>query len=191
MKLPWLTLFLGLGVGALFLISGPAPEAWLYDRAAIANGELWRLVTGHLVHSDAAHLAWNLGAFVILGALAETRLGLRPLPLLGLLLGAATAIDLWLWWLEPGMLRYCGLSGLLNGLLAAAAIGLWRRTGSPVFLLLLIGDLAKIGLEAGLGGALLPTSGLAWGAVPGAHLAGLAAGMAAHFIPGFHRDHSD
>ncbi len=187
-RLPWLTLFLGLAVAGLFVALGPAPEAWLYDRAAIADGELWRLVTGHLVHSDAVHLAWNLGAFLILGALAEMRLGLRPIPLVGLLLGAVLAIDLWLWWLEPGLARYCGLSGLLNGLLAAIAIGLWRRTGSALFLLLLAGDIAKIALEASMGGALLPTSGALWGSVPGAHLAGLAAGALVAFIPGFHRD---
>ena len=188
LRLPWLTLLLGLVTAALFVLAGPAPELWLYDRAAIARGEVWRLVTGHLAHSDAVHLAWNLGAFLILGAIAEGALRLRPVGYLGLLLAAALAIDAWLWWIEPQIVRYCGLSGLLNGLLAALALALWRRSGSPLCLLLLAGDLAKIGLEAWLGGALLPTSGAAWVSVPGAHLAGLAAGAAVVFIPGFHKD---
>ena len=186
MSVPWLTFCLGLGAAALFALFGPAPEAWLYDRAAIEGGELWRLVTGHLVHSDRVHLAWNLGALLLLGGLAEMRLGARAL--IGPLVLGVLAIDAWLWWAEPELLRYCGLSGLLNGLFVALALGLWRQSGSRLFLLLAAGDLAKIALEVHLGGALLPTTGALWGPVPGAHLAGFAAGLAAALIPGFHSD---
>ena len=72
------------------------------------------------------------------------------------------------------MARYCGLSGALNALYAALALALWRETRSPLALLLILGDLAKIAFELNQGGALLPTS--SWAAVPGAHLAGLVAG---------------
>lgn len=186
MRVPWLTFCLGLGAAALFALFGPAPEAWLYDRAAIEAGELWRLVTGHMVHSDRVHLAWNLGALLLLGGLAELRLGARAL--IGPLVLGVIAIDAWLWWAEPALLRYCGLSGLLNGLFVALALGLWRQSGSRLFLLLAAGDIAKIALEAHLGGALLPTTSALWGPVPGAHLVGFGAGLAAALIPGFHSD---
>ena len=66
-RLPWLTLLLSGLVAALYLLLGPAPPRLVFDHARVAQGEVWRLLSGHLVHSDAAHLAWNLAAFVILG----------------------------------------------------------------------------------------------------------------------------
>jgi len=68
---PWRTLFLtGLAL-ALYLLAGPAPEAWVYDRMAIADGELWRLMTGHLVHADGSHALWDIAALALLGAIAS------------------------------------------------------------------------------------------------------------------------
>ena len=57
---------------ALFVAFGGAPAALVYDRAAIGNGEIWRLATGHLVHLDLQHLGYNIGALLALGALYET-----------------------------------------------------------------------------------------------------------------------
>ena len=59
-NLPWFTLLLAGAAVLIYLVAGPAPAGLLFDRAALANGEVWRLLTGHLVHSDPAHLAWNL-----------------------------------------------------------------------------------------------------------------------------------
>jgi rhomboid family GlyGly-CTERM serine protease len=174
-RLPRVTLWLAATLAGLFLAFGAAPEALLYDRQAIQDGELWRLLTGHLIHADAVHLAWNLAAFVVLGALYETMARPSAARYLGLLLAGAVAIDAWLWWVEPGWSVYCGLSGLLNGLFAAVALALWRATRNPLALLLLAGDFGKIAFEAAQGGALLATS--SWSSVPGAHLAGLAAGL--------------
>lgn len=183
LRLPWLTLASGAGLVLLYGLFGPAPERLIFDRDAIAAGQLWRLVTGHLVHSDPAHLVWNLAALGLLGTLYELRREPSALGTFAPLLAGAAAVDLWLWWLEPGWARYCGLSGALNALYAALALLLWRETRSPLALLLLLGDLAKIALEAAQGGALLPTS--SWTAVPGAHLAGLAAGTALHVVRQF------
>ena len=94
---------------------------------------------------------------------------------LGLLVAAALAVDAWLWWLQPDLRIYCGLSGVLNALYAALVALLWLETRHPLFPLALLGDLAKITVEAANGGALLPTT--AWSAVPGAHLAGIVAGL--------------
>jgi rhomboid family GlyGly-CTERM serine protease len=175
LRLPWLTLLLSGVVAALYLLLGPAPAGLLFDRDLVADGELWRLVTGHLVHSDPAHLAWNLAALVILGGLLEWRAGLRGWAFVGLFLAASLAIDAWLWWLAPDLRVYCGLSGVLNGLYVALAALLWQETRHPLFPLAVFGDAAKIAVEAIHGGALLPTT--SWSSVPGAHLAGLAAGL--------------
>ncbi len=174
-RLPWLTLLLSGLVVALYLLLGPAPPGLVFDHARVAQGEVWRLLSAHLVHSDAAHLAWNLAAFVILGALLEWRAGCRGWAYLGLLVTAALAVDAWLWWLQPDLWIYCGLSGVLNALYAALAALLWLETRHPLFALALLGDLTKIAVETANGGALLPTT--TWSAVPGAHLAGIVAGL--------------
>lgn len=173
--LPWFTLLLAGAAVLIYLVAGPAPAGLLFDRAALANGEVWRLLTGHLVHSDPAHLAWNLAALVPLGALLELRAGCRGWRYPGLLAIGAFVVDAWLWWLEPDLALYCGLSGLLNSFFAALAISLWRETRHPAFLLALAGGLAKIAVEAANGAALLPTT--TWSSVPGAHVAGMAAGL--------------
>ncbi len=174
-RLPWLTLLLSGLVAAVYLLLGPAPPGLLFDHDRVAQGEVWRLLTGHLVHSDTAHLAWNLAALVILGSLLEWRVGCRAWSYLGLFVTAALAIDGWLWWLQPELRIYCGLSGVLNTLYAALAALLWQETRHPLFPLAILCNLAKIALEAANGGALLPTT--TWSSVPGAHVAGMAAGL--------------
>ena len=59
-KAPWLSLTLAGLTAGLFAAFGPAPEAWVYDRAAIESGEWWRLISGHWVHSDGAHLGCGI-----------------------------------------------------------------------------------------------------------------------------------
>ena len=173
---PWFTLLLAGAAVLIYAIAGPAPAELVFDRAALARGEVWRLLTAHLVHSDRAHLAWNLAALVPLGALLELRAGVRGWRFPGVLALGFAAVDAWLWWLEPDLALYCGLSGILNSLFAALAVTLWRETRHPAFLLALAGNLVKIAVEAANGAALLPTT--IWASVPGAHLAGLAAGLA-------------
>ena len=61
--LPWRTLLLTTLALAGYLFLGAAPEAWVFDRTAIGQGEVWRLVTGHWVHSDFEHALWDIGAW--------------------------------------------------------------------------------------------------------------------------------
>ncbi len=171
---PWVTLMLAALVAGLYAALGPAPEPLLFEPARPAEAAPWRALTGHLVHSDLRHLAWNLAALLGLGTLYEAIAQPQPMRYLGLLLAAALAIDLWLWALAPELARYCGLSGVLNALLAALVWDCWRRSRHPIFLLIGLAAAAKILIEAALGGALLPTS--EWQAVPGAHAAGFLAG---------------
>ncbi|MCH8002662.1 MAG: rhombosortase [Proteobacteria bacterium] len=147
----------------------------MLERQAVANGEIWRLLTGHLVHADDAHLSWNLGAFLVLSGLYELQERPGPGRYFGLIAAGALAIDAWFWWLQPGLPVYCGLSGVLNSFFAVLAVLLWRRTRHPAIALAGLAAIAKIAVEAALGAALLPTT--TWTAVPGAHAAGFAAGL--------------
>src|ERR1700757_4831023 len=70
---------LGFAALALTLVALAALEAaglplvrWLrYERASLAAGDWWRLVTAHLVHYDARHLALNLAGLALLWALSR------------------------------------------------------------------------------------------------------------------------
>ena len=156
---------------ALYAIAGPAPELLVYDRHSIAAGELWRLVTGHWVHCDAGHALWNIAALALLGVLFERRLGWRMVAALAV---GTIAVDAWLWWAMPQLARYCGLSGILNALLAAGLVQAWRETRDPLLPLVGAGALIKIAVEAAAGAAVFTHT--AWPPVPAVHAIGLLAG---------------
>lgn len=120
----WL-LCLGVSFCALVLTYLPhGLSHFRYDRAALASGEVWRLITAHLVHLNTPHLLFNL-----LGLWLLCELLWHELPLLhglGLLGSAAIGIGALLWWFHPELVWYAGLSGALHGLWAGCALaGLW------------------------------------------------------------------
>jgi rhomboid family GlyGly-CTERM serine protease len=178
--LPWRTFLLTAGAVAAYLLCGAAPEAWVWDRAAIAQGEWWRLITGHWVHSDLAHAGWDCVALLLLGILFEARLRWH-LPLA--LLFGTFGIDVWLWWGEPALRYYCGLSGILNSLLVLGLLQLWLDLRHPVLLLTAIAAASKIIIEIHAGQALLVQT--AWPSVPTVHAAGYLIGLilAWGFVP--------
>lgn len=142
----WPPLLLGTLWGTLQALGGPA--LWGYERQAIGDGQVWRLLTGQLVHLNATHLTLNLlglaGVMAVWGrALAQ------PCALLVTYLGSACAVGLGLWWLEPKLAWYAGASGALHGLFMAGIVlaanaSRMLRTASALGLLL------KLVLEARL-----------------------------------------
>jgi rhomboid family GlyGly-CTERM serine protease len=170
--LPWRSMLMGVVAVLAYLLPGAAPEALVFDRVAIAQGEWWRLLTGHWVHSDPAHAGWDITALLLLGALFEPRLKWR-LPL-ALLIGTV-GVNAWLWWMDPALRYYCGLSGILNSLLIVGLLQLWRDCRAPLVLLTGVAAAAKILLELSLGQTLLTRT--AWPAVPAVHAAGFLSGL--------------
>lgn len=167
---PWLTLASVILAALLWLSAGPAPDALIYDRAALAQGEWWRWLTGHLVHSDADHALWDIAALGLIGLLLEGhgRLRMALAALAGLL-----AVDACLWWCLPELERYCGLSGLLNALFVVALADLWRR--HPVVPLVALGLIVKLAIELATRQSLVLD--MAWASVPEAHVAGCLGGL--------------
>lgn len=168
---PWNTLALTLCATAMFGLAGAVPEQLVFDRHSIAAGELWRLFSAHWVHCDLQHALWNIAALAVLGCVFEARLGWR-LP--AALVAGMVAIDAWLWWGMPELARYCGLSGILNSLLAVALIQLWRDTRDPMVLLAAAGAVAKIVVESVTGTPVFTHT--TWPSVPSVHAVGLIAG---------------
>ena len=171
-RIPWLT-----GLGAvvaiwLHLAYGDAPGALVYDRTALVQGELWRWVTGHLVHCGGGHALWDITAFVVIGCILEAQGRTRML--LASLLGVVV-VDGALWFGLPGLTAYCGLSGLLNTLMVVTLAGLWRVDRHPAVAMVALGLIIKLALETVYGGSLVGE--LAWPSVPAAHWAGCLGGV--------------
>ena len=127
---------LGLGLG------GDGMREWgRFEQDGIAAGELWRLVTAHLVHLSWGHLWLNLIALLVMASLFDDAMEAGDWVLAGLL--SAGAIDLGLVLFHGDLDWYVGLSGVLHGLMVVGGFGLLRST-PPVGYILLAGLAAKL-----------------------------------------------
>lgn len=101
-----------------------------YDRAAVLNGQAWRLLTGHLVHADAMHLAWNLAGLLLVWFLFARDHSARDWFVI--LLASTIAVDLGFLLLEPDLAWYVGFSGVLHGCMAAGLVAWLVTTRDPL-----------------------------------------------------------
>ncbi|MFZ5537738.1 MAG: rhombosortase [Pseudomonadota bacterium] len=142
----WAVLLLGGLWCVLQALGGPA--LWGYDRQAIGDGQVWRLLSGQFVHLNAVHLVLNL-----LGLAGVMAVWVReltpPLTFLAMVLGSAGAVGLGLWWLVPEVAWYAGASGVLHGLFAAGIV-LATRASSELRAAAALGLLLKLVVEAHL-----------------------------------------
>lgn len=144
-------------ISTLFYFSSVDPALFYLDRMAVWQGDLLRLVSGHLMHTDLQHWALNTGVFAILGGIIEQRS--RGLLLAGWVAGIC-AVDLWLVSPWASIQVYCGLSGVLNTLFVLAAGVIWQRNPHRQLPVLLIGAGLKIVVELYSGVAVLSATSL-------------------------------
>lgn len=99
----------------LHLLQATLQPMFEFDRSAIYDGQWWRVLTGHLFHTNTWHLLMNLGGYVLImllhGAYYSNRRFVLNLLLGNLLIGLAL-----LCW-SPDISVYVGLSGWLHALL--------------------------------------------------------------------------
>jgi rhomboid family GlyGly-CTERM serine protease len=115
----WLLLILLL-LAALSGIGDRAMFSLRYDRAAIAAGGWWRLLTAHAVHLDAHHLLLNgLGLVLMWSLFAQDY---DAVEWCAIVLSGALAISSGLWWLSPNVGWYVGASGVLHAVMAAGTV---------------------------------------------------------------------
>lgn len=145
MTLPIRTLFL-CGAAVIVFWVPALQKLFIYDRVLIADGEWWRVITGHLVHHSPTHLAYDAIAFAIGGTLIEQQ---RHRHLVFLCLTAALAIGVILYIAMPEMRYYGGLSGIVTAVLVYQC--LWGLAESSpwnwLYLVALLGIGAKSVLE--------------------------------------------
>lgn len=150
-KIPWLTLLLVAAMFGLFCLTmddSTLLRTFWYSRTEVMNGELWRLMTGHLVHFSFAHLAGNLLAFTALAIFIELQQGRKLLGFLLLFLAISSSISMLAF--APALLYYGGISSINYGLLTwmclthpaargSFVIAGWRVFPSPLIIAALLG----------------------------------------------------
>ena len=163
--------------GIAFEVVGSAARSALrFDRTAIVDHEYWRLVSGHFVHLGWTHLALNGVGLVLVSLLVGRNFSATQWLVIAVV--AIAGIDGGLWYLDPDLAWYVGLSGLLHGLLAAGLLpGLVEGNVESRILGILLAS--KIAWEQFFGS--MPGSAeLAGGdVVTNAHLYGVVSGVVA------------
>lgn len=155
--IPVCTVLILTGTVVAFLV--PEVSAFfVYDRTAVLSGELWRLLSSHMVHFGKTHFFYDLVAFGVVGWMVESK-ACRCYWLFCTV--TALGVGLYLAIAKPQIHYYGGLSAIACGSLAYLALhglhssGAWRILCRLVLIILPI----KIGLEGYTGGSVLPYSG--------------------------------
>jgi rhomboid family GlyGly-CTERM serine protease len=151
----------------------PGRLALRYERLALGEGQLWRLLTAHWVHLSWRHALVNVLGFALLWALFAR--DYAPRQWLLIIAASILAIDAGLWLLDLTVEWYVGSSGVLHGVLAAGTLAhLKRREADGWVLAALLA--AKLLYEQRVGP--LPFAGSSE-VVVNAHLYGVAGGLLA------------
>jgi len=171
----WIALAILLGVGAL--LAWPAPHEAIDWQPALAASEPWRAVSAVFVHYSALHLAANLAGGALVAGLGLAARVPRRVTLAWLVAWPLTQLGLLV---QPALLHYGGLSGVLHAGVAIVAVHLLacgapkqRRIGAAI----LVGLVAKVLLEAPWAGPLRHPAGWDIAVAPMAHASGLVMGV--------------
>jgi rhomboid family GlyGly-CTERM serine protease len=162
---------------ALVQLSPELASLLQYDRAALAEGQWWRIATCHLTHWSLDHLFWDAAALLFLGACCELA---NRSAMLRCVAVAALAIPLAIAWLMPELRYYRGLSGLdsalfvlLAGNLLRDTLAARRRDGVAIACALLLAFAAKTAFECLTGQTLfVDSSSATMTPIPLAHVIG-------------------
>jgi rhomboid family GlyGly-CTERM serine protease len=164
----------------MIAVGGSAVEETLrYERDAVLGGELWRLLTGHLVHLGGAHLLVNVAGLALVWVFFGT--ALSPGCWVATSVVSALGVSLGLLALNQSIAWYVGLSGVLHGLFAAGLVA--RKEMSPeIRLLLTVLFAGKLAWEQALGPLPGTASAAGGNVIVDAHLYGTVAGFMTAFL---------
>jgi rhomboid family GlyGly-CTERM serine protease len=166
----WIAVFL---LSSVFYLTDQEMQL-SFDRRLLEQGELWRVWTGHFMHLNGPHFWLNMAGVLIVAVFFNSYCSARQWWLL--MLASCLLISMGLYWLNPGMFWYMGLSGVLHSLFI---VGAWyERKRSVVsgylLLVLLVGKLVVEQIGGGLAssenliGARVAVDAHLYGAVAGA-----------------------
>ena len=175
---PFLTTALCFTVCVLYLLPEPRRTFLFFDLAQFDRGNFLGLVFGHWLHADMNHLIWNVSALAILGGLLERES--RSL-FVGSLIAGTVFVNFLLLSPLSTIERYCGLSGILNTVLASLLYLQWLKTRSMIVPCVACLAVAKAIVESTLQQGIF--TDISWPTYAPAHLAGMlaAAGLIVMF----------
>ena len=102
----------------LYFFQPESQQGFAYYHNEIAKGQVWRLLTAHFCHTNGYHLLLNgIGLIVTVSLFINT---FKERLILPLLLFTGLFISLCVFYFEPSVYSYVGLSGVLHGLFSFA-----------------------------------------------------------------------
>jgi rhomboid family GlyGly-CTERM serine protease len=180
-RVPWIAL----GGAAIAIVAALVPAvgvALQLDRAAVADGEYWRLLTGHFAHWSSSHFAWDTLAFLACGAIVEMH---SRWEFVTTVIASAFAVAVTLLVFVPNLGLYRGLSGVDSALFVTVIGMLGQRAWSArswiaraVLVVAALGFTAKMIAELITGHVLFVDTSRGILVVPQAHVFGAVVGIA-------------
>jgi len=166
----WLTLFLL----SSSLQAFDWVDSWRFNRALVEQGNVWLLLSGHIVHLNWSHWLLNMAGLAIVAFFFSTHASVKQWLLV--IMVSACVISAGLWWWMTDIRSYVGLSGVLHGLFLYGALREIRYYPTSGYVLVTV-LLAKLSWEF-FYGALPGSEDMAGGRVlTEAHLLGAIGGI--------------
>jgi rhomboid family GlyGly-CTERM serine protease len=149
----------------------PVRDALSYDRAGLAAGQWWRVLSAHFVHLDPNHAMLNGMGVVLMWALFARDYSPGRWAAIYLFSSLCISAGLWLW--NPEVSYYVGASGALHGVMTAGTIAHLRRRDLDGWILAVF-IVIKLGFEQYSGALPFSDSGTT---LVDAHLYGAVGGL--------------
>ncbi|MFB1016302.1 MAG: rhombosortase [Alteromonadaceae bacterium] len=156
-----------------FIFDKQVSWLFIYNRDLISQGEVWRIFTGHFLHTNGYHLLLNLSAIHLLWALHGQFYQYVSYTFLFIITALTTSVGLYIF--STDLHQYVGLSGVLHGVFIFGALMDIKNKDKTGYLLF-IGVWLKIADEqysgasqdvAELIGANIAIDAHLWGAIGG------------------------
>lgn len=122
----WIFCAILAGLSLLPILYPQTAKMLIWHRDLFGQGQWWRALSAHFIHINSRHLLFNLLGLLLVCELFWDQLTFTDALILFMV--SALSVSILLWLLQPGVLWYAGLSGVLHGLWAGLAGAGWLRS---------------------------------------------------------------
>ncbi len=154
-------------------------DSWRFNRDLVEQGDVWLLLSGHIVHLNWSHWLLNMAGLAIVAFFFSSHASFKQWFVV--ILVSAGVISVGLWWWMIDIRSYVGLSGVLHGLFLYGALREIRFYPTSGYVLVAV-LIAKLSWEF-FNGALPGSEDMAGGRVlTEAHLLGAIGGISVWLV---------